>query len=504
MTLTVSGGYVKRCIAALFLILIGWVGEASGQSVLSLLFDDGYQTRFTGGNPFLRSDLFDQDTTSRGTIGGASVGVSREVDDAYREERSDGTATSIGRVRDVLRIDLPISGSRMRPELRVRFISESASALADQSQTERAEYSSERRRVAIEYAMNFGSRLRCGLKTDHSYASPSSPGTGQGYISLNLPGAMTFSVVGGSSSASRSLHLSITGTNGVVPLDYQARGARVSLAHHSDLGDAELRFGSDRVSVAEGVTRERESRFIPRALFTHRLLFLRPTISARLTGVLKIVFDKTEGRGKFLSGRSSYGNLSSYRFTATEVVVGLRHQSGKGSEWLVDLTKKSFEAQVRGYAESWPFVSFFESPLSQIENIVANGSAEVYALHVGTKRRVGDRLLVGGGVNAFRMYPELRVESWESRFLTVGRRAYIERDLSMEWIDGAAISAAIGATIWNITAEYFITQIVPLRNKVATATNGSTENETGYYRGDGRTTKTSGGQFHAIRIAWVQ
>jgi hypothetical protein len=426
-----------------------------------------------------------------------------KFDNVYREEHSDGTETVIQQYSRRGELLIPLAKNVFQPIVGVQISSQRFLTKAHQSPSEGGNYDGENNRVSLSYAMRLSNAFQFSAVVGQSFANPQLLRNYESTISVRVTPQVQFLVNAGSVSSSQTLWLNVTDINGVVPLDYQLQKAEASLKLEYPNGTFILSAKhADIVSVPEA-SREWDTKFIPHGRTASYSMLTFIPFSDKWLGVTSYEENEIEGSGRFLSRNKQYGDFSRFSFPSRTFRLGARYRFSGNGMFEADIQWRALSGTLNGTLDSWPFVSVFDMPLGQRENFEASGSLKFWKLHVSSLFPLFDNVRAGVGVSGITFFPELKIRSWESRFLSYGVRALQERELAIHQLDASILSAGVKGELFNMELQYSVNQFIPLRiirnSDYAGDEIGST--------GSGETSsspsmQSSGGQFHQLYISY--
>jgi len=455
-----------------------------------------YASRMMGGDPF------GQTVGADGSIGGLqerarpAVVLGYRYDDVYRERREDGAHSGLRRRVRLADISVPVGMNSTLPMLQLEIGSSDILGGLLYSARDRARLQGNSESFMMTYSMNLSRSLRWNLGFGRSLNSSASPQEYAGGIVFQSGGSLlTLSVE--SRGYLQSAWLNIVDVQGVLPLDYRETGLKAGVTLPVGEGRVQVSAHHGFVSSLAQATREWDTRIVPAGLSEGFAASVAVPISPTWLGLLVLEGEILGGEGVFYSRASMYASVKAGSYKSTAVVAALRFAPPQKVTVVADLQYRSMAAGVDGFAESWPFVSVLASPVAQREYFEVRGSLSFWQLHVGTTIPVGEHVALGFGANGVRLLPGLQVNSWESRFLSIGRRAYKERVLPMKLVDGVFASSGINVAFSFATLQYSITQFIPVRVLRVEPTGGQ-----GSISSRSSTqVRSGGGQFHTLVLS---
>lgn len=470
---------------------------ATAQDILSLLLSGDARSRSIGGNPF--SSLDEGNLLSSESTGyvHSSLRFDFKDDDIYREACSDGTETLLQNINRQTDLSLALSDEPMGPRLGISVKSSGSSAIMDQSPSEHANYEAEHRTVMLSYETPLGSLMRVGVAVGRSYRSPQKYAAYESRFSFLLPAGILLNLKMGSWEHSQALQLQISGTDGLLPLDYAQRGADFTLRVPVGALSVLATGHEDFISSAANSSRAFDTRFTPDGVDYGYGLHCLATIGNGWKGLLSLTRAVVEGNGIFCSSDQTYGKLDEFGFENTVAQGAVQSVGSSGGLIEADVKWQSIRGNVEGYAEDWPFVSIFDSPIPVRENVQASGGIDIMQMHVGGETSVSRLLRCAFGASILRARPDFKLESWESKYIVFGVRGYKERGISVNLIDAAILSAGVQMKLWPFIVGYSFTQFVPIYIGRSSSTGEGSVSSS--LSGQGH---ASGGQFHRLTIEY--
>ncbi len=459
--------------------------------------------RFLGGNPFSLTSGSQQWHEQHGAeLARPRITYTTHVDDVYDEVQSDGNeAGSQGYVRH-LEFLLPLSQSALRPVIGFSMTSSDFSSRFRLPSSEQADFKNGLTAIAIDYRMRLNRLLQIGGMLGHSSNGGKTQWNYRSEFVLR-PGSNVSLLVQVSDRASwQVLDLDINNVNGNLPLEFQQRAARLSVIYSSRTFTISSTALHSLISSLPDEGRLAEAHFHPEGDIDDLSVQTVYAMTEKWQGVLAVEWRALKAAGSFVFGGARYGMLREIQYDDILIQIGSQyHLSG---QWLLlmDAQWRRLRGAAYGYAESWPFISVFDSPVSSRENFIARGSAEFWKLHVGAAMPVTSNLTLGFGANYVHLIPELLLSSWESRVLVFGARGYQERTLPVRSIDLGIVSGGFQAELAGIIAEYSFVQFVPVAALRKPDDPGETTTTGPPSAVPSVASRTSGGQFHRLSIAY--
>ncbi len=486
---------IRRVHVVVFLLIICW-HAASAQDVLGLLLSGDDCSKSMGGNPFSSwsqsselSPLSVEDERSR-------VSFDYRYDNILHEVNPDGTETLLQNTVRQVNVSIPLADVTLSPKLGLSVISSGSTAIMDQSPSEVANYEGDRKAVTLSYDTPLGESMRIGVAMGQSYDSPPSAASYEGNISFLLPGGISASAKIGNWEHSEALQLQISGTDGVLPLDYVERGVHLSLFF--PLGDFTFIASGDENDLFRAITMSRSygTRFAPSGTDADYQLESMVSLSKRWKMLLSMAGQLLKGDGMFYSQAQEYGAVNGFEFGSFTLQGAAQFAFSTIGIIESDIKWQSLGGNIQGYAEAWPFTSIFDSPVPIRENVEASGRLDMLQFHIGGKVPVNHQFECGFGASILQAFPNLELDSWEAKYLIFGVRNYTQRLLAVNQIDAILLSTGAQLKIFPFIINYSITQLVPLR---ITRSGSSSSGAVLSSSGGGR---ASGGQFHHLTVVY--
>jgi hypothetical protein len=492
------GSLRKICrVPAVFLALIVCWNTASAQDVLGLFMSGNDRTKSMGGNPFASLEQEDFPSSANAVPIRRNVNFDLRYDNIYHEVHPDGVETLLQSSTRQISVSLPFSEAASSPKLKLNVISFGSIAIADQSPSERGNYQSEHKAVTLGYETPLGPSMRVGIGIGQSYGNPQSFTNYESNFSFMLPEGMSINGRIGNWEQSQVLQLQISGTDGILPLDYTKRGVHFSVS--IPLGNVKLVGSeySDYIYPATNISRLFATRFAPNGTDNGYQLQCMVSDGKKLKTLLSAREETVNGNGVFYSNDQKYGSLSGFAFKILALQSAVQYSLLSGGIVESDIKWQFVSGNLFGYAESWPFTSIFDSPIPLRENVSASGRMDILQLHVGGKVPVSEQFEFGLGVNLLRIRPNVELDSWESKYLVFGVRGYKVRTLALRLIDAAILSTGFRLQLQPFVIDYSITQFVPINIEKSGSSGGGSA-----LSSSSGTVRASGGQFHRLSVEY--
>lgn len=484
-------------VPAVFLVLTICGHSASAQDVLGLFLSGNDRSKSMGGNPFASLEQDNFPSSGNAVSFRRNVSFDLRYDNIYHEVHPDGMETLLQSSTRQINVSLPLSEAASSPKLNLNVVSLGSSAIVDQSPSERGNYQSECKAVTVGYETPLGPSMHVGIGIGQSYGNPQSFTNYESSFSLLLPEGISINGRIGNWEQSQVLQLQISGTDGILPLDYVKRGVHFSIS--IPLGNVKL-VGSehnDFIYPAANLSRLYETRFAPNGSDNGYQLHCVITTGKQWKTLLSADEETINGNGIFYSSDQKYGSLSGFFLETVTLQGAVQYSVSSGGVIESDLKWQSISGNILGYAESWPFTSIFDSPIPLRENIKASGQLDMLQLHVGGKVPISDQFEFGLGVNLLRMRPKVELDSWESKYLVFGMRGYKVRALAVRLVDAAILSTGFRLHLQPFIIDYSIMQFVPLNIEKSGSSGGGS-----VISSSSGTVRASGGQFHHLTVEY--
>lgn len=461
-----------RLIAAgSILALLAISGQASAQDLLRMFLPGDPQYQLMGGNPFSTMRADGNGYSGAPTDSRMFVRYDGRFDGYYSELRTDGSSPSLDGQTHSLTFQLPLrTGARFGLTAQSRQLLSEARNTSDQL----LNYDNSLRRIRLSYESPLFQSIRWNATLGHSNASSSlfqDIGTS---ILIQMPaGALSLNVE--RSSNSQELNLAVAGVQGFLPLDHQNLTVKVGLASGGSTPRITVSGFQTTVSPLPRSVDRDLLRFEPAGFVKGWELRLETPVVSSWKGMITMEGLAFAGDGIFTAAGSRYGQLKNAEYRDVSASAGLMTAGPSGSMFVADFKWMRVDGSFTGYAESWPFVSALESFISQRGSFQVAGSFSLSQFHAGGLMAVARWLELGAGITAMRIVPALRIESWQPGFLGVGRKAYADRQLSIDRIDGAMLSGGFRLHAGNIRVDYSISQFVPVALRKSEPLDGATD-----------------------------
>ncbi|TAK50569.1 MAG: hypothetical protein EPO24_16720, partial [Bacteroidetes bacterium] len=464
------------------------------QDILEMFFSGKQSYRMMGENPFEHSSeevsIIQQAATT------PRVGFNYKFNNVYREQRSDGTETLIENYSRSVNVLLPLSRSAFHPTLDVSITSSRFSAIVNQSLEDGGAYRGEDTRFALSYSMRLSNALQFGAMVGQSYINPHVISDYESRISVQISPRIAATLNAGRVSSSQLLRLNITNIRGVMPLDCQLQKTEASLKVQYPAVTLFIRGRRANILSTPEISREYETQFAPQGeVVSYSTQAILP-LSEHWLGLLSFEGEEIEGRGKFLSYQRQYGTFSNFGYTSKSFLIGARYSFSERGTLVTSLQHRTITGALTGNVDSWPFVNVFDMPFGLRENYNATGGISFWKAHVGGIIPLAEFIDVGVGISGLRMYPELQVQSWESKFLTYGIKAFQERELAVDVLDAGILSTGLRMNFEKFDLTYSFNQLVPLRIVRKEEYVGDEIGSVSSTDGFTTSVQSSGGQFH--------
>ena len=476
--------------------------DARCQDVLGYFLSGSPADRMTGGNIFSGTPEFKPLSLPSAEMMHPVAGYEYRFDNLYKEELADGDVNQAQRYSRAFSLSLPLQYGMFSPVLDLSVISTSAGTRIAQDSGEAGDYASRNNVVNLSYAMRLSSAISISADVSSLSDGNHSFTNGNAMVTFDLGPRSAISFRTGNIGSFNLLQLTITGVDGVLPLHIQKSG--FAFAGQTALERLSLAFSFEQSSLLSvpDVTEENNTRFLPQGTLLEAVTGARYDLRDNVSLMIGGKYVQATGAAKFLSGSSSYGNLSSFGFNSAEVHAGVRYGTTASRFITGDLQWQRLSGGLRGYVESWPFVSIFDALVSSRENFGAAGSLEYLKVHLGGTFPMSDNITIGLGNNLLHAMPSLTVETWQPKYIIFGVRAYDKKELDIRSLDLMIASAGMKMRLGGYILTYSINQFVPLHiDKGETASgSGSAPSQPG--TGTTQTLKTSGGQFHQLSVVY--
>ena len=439
--------------------------DAPAQDLLRIFIPGDPQFQLIGGNPF--SGLSPIHDSNRGA--GTFVRFDRRMDDYYSEERRDGTSPTLGNHIHLLTLQVPFrSGAMFGLAAKSSRLSSQARNTSDQLM----DYDNTLKLVRLSYDTHLFQSVRWNLALGHSNAATALLQDVGTSVSFRVPaGAISFHV--DRSSNSQEMRISVAGTQGLLPLHHRTLSVRIGL----DLGTAKSRMilngYQTMVSPLPGIPNRDRLRFEPAGFVRGWESRFETSITPSWKGMVAFEGLSFTGDGRFMFNGSRYGLVNNVNYRDVSASAGLMTSGPSGSLFLLDVKWMDIAGSFGGYADSWPFVSAMQSLISQRGNFQIAGSFRLMQIHAGALLPAASWLQFGGGLTALRIVPKLQIESWQPGFLGVGRKAYADRRLSLDRLDGMLLSGGAKLNVGTIRFDYSVSQFIPIALRKRTLAAGT-------------------------------
>ncbi len=470
------------------------------QDVLDVFFSGDTRYRMVGEYPFA---LTSEGKNIRSNfITSPSLQFNYRFNNVYHETHSDGTETIIQNYSRSAEALIPLSKSSYNPVIGVQITSARFLAGINQSPTEKGTYDGDNNRISLSYAMRLSSTLQFSASIGQSYANPQLLRNYESTIAVQLTPQVLLSLNAGNITKSQMLWLHVNDVNGVLPLDYQMQKTEVSIHLDYPFGTFLLSAKQANLLSLPEASREWETQFVPLGQSANYSLQVLVPLSEQWMGLASYEQDEIGGDGNFLSRQHRYGTFSRFSYQSQSVRFGTKYDWSEQGMVEADIQWRNLSGVINGNVESWPFVSFFDMPLGQRENIEATGSLKFWKLHFSSFIPIIDNVQAGFGITGLTIFPELKVRSWESRFLSYGVRALQEKELAIDVLQASIFSAGLKGTISSIEILYSFNQFIPLRIVRKSEFAGEEISETGSGESSPTSSNSSGGQFHQMVVRY--
>ncbi len=486
-----------RLITTILLLLSH---SSFSQDILGLFYSGDSRYRMIGENPFA---LAKEGNHLLHSITSPTLHFDYRFDNVYHEEYSNGTETVIQQYSRKGELLIPLAKNPFQPIVGVHVTSQRFLTKARQSLSEGGTYDGENNRVSFSYSMRLSNAFQFSALVGQSFANPQLLRNYESTISVQVSPHVQFHLNAGSVSSSQTLWLNVTDIYGIVPLDYQLQKTEASLRLEYPSITFILSGKQANIVSVPDAGREWETKFIPQGRVANYSVFTFIPLSGKWLGMTSYEQDEIEGSGRFLSRNKQYGDFSKFSFPSRAFRLGARYQFSEHGMFEADVQWRILSGTLNGTLDSWPFVSVFDMPLGLRENFEAAGSLKFWKLHLSSLFPLFDNVQAGVGVSGLTMFPELKVRSWESRFLSYGVRALQERVLAIQQLDASILSAGVKGKLLNMEIQYSFNQFIPLRIIRDSDYTGDEIGSTGSNSSSPSSSKqSSGGQFHQLNISY--
>ena len=457
-----------------WILVLACPAESSAQDLLQLFMPGDASSRMMGGNAFGPPFPGSDQTVGTGMSRHPAVIMQYQYDDVYRESRGDGAYSGLQRRLGTAEIFVPLDAGPSRSALQLDVRSRGVQGGLLYSTRDRAQLQGSHQSVMMTYSMNLSRTLRWNLGLGRSLVSGNVPQEYEGGL-LFRSSSLVLNVTTGTRSHFQSVELNIAGVRGILPLDFRQTGLEAAVSFAGESVQIEGRGYQGFISPLPGLTHESDTRLVPSGRTEGYSIRAVAPLSPDWHWLVIAERRLINGGGTYYSRGSSYANLKGGGYANTMIAAALQYARPTVTV-VADAGFRSLSASVEGFAESWPFISVLESPVSQREYFRMRGSLSLWQLHVGAELAVTHSLGLGLGANAVRLAPALNVDSWESRFLSFGTRDQ----------QGSA------------TIRYSITQFIPVRLERVEPTGG----QISLSSSTSTLIRSSGGQFHTLTVAY--
>lgn len=392
-------------------------------------------------------------------------------DGYYGELRTDGSSPRLDGQTHSITFQLPLrTGARFGLTAQSRQLISEARNTSDQV----LNYDNSLKLIQLSYETSLSQSIGWNATLGHSNASSALLQDIGTSISIQVPaGALSLNVE--RSSNSQELNLAVAGVQGLLPLDHQNVTVKVGLASGGSTPRITVSGFQTIISPLPRSENRNWLRFEPAGFVRGWELRLEAPVVSSWKGMISLEGLAFGGDGIFTSAGSRYGRVNNAEYRDVSASAGLMTASQSGSMFVADFKWMDVDGSFTGYAESWPFVSTLESIISQRGSFQVAGSFRLSQLHAGGLIAVERWLELGAGITAMRIVPALRIETWQPGFLGVGRKAYADRRLSIDRIDGAMLSGGFRLRAGNIRVDYSISQFIPISLRKSGLVDGSTD-----------------------------
>jgi hypothetical protein len=461
--------------------------SAEAQDIARLFLPGDPAFQLMGGNPL---SIIEAGAGSK-----LFVRYNSRFDDYYHEQRRDGSSPSLGGAVHSIKAGVAFpSGSTLNLIGQSEYLTSQARSSSDQLM----DYSNNRKFLGLAYGMPLSPGLRWTVNVGYSDAS--------GSVLQDIGTAVSFSLPNGALSIglerttnAQQMGVIVSSIRGTLPLNHQNIISRVAVT----TGSESVRFS---FAASQTVVSPHHDQSHPDGLRFEPAGYVRQwqsRMEAGLNGSWKMVLTAEgnvfQGRGAFTANGSGYGMLERADYEETSVSGGLVHESA-GLMFVSDLSWTRIDGSLDGRIESWPFVSLLQSPFSQRANFDIEGTFRLLNAHTGAIVKLTDWLNMGGGISVLRLIPDLRIESWQAGFLGIGRKAYTDRRLSVEQLDGGMISAGFQMRLGDVGIDYSVNQFVPINLQKTSLPSGTSGIFTAPQAGT--VVKSWGGLFQRVSVKW--
>jgi len=467
------------------LLLMFPAAEAQDLSRLFLPGDPAFQ--LMGGNPL---STIEADAGSN-----LIVRYDSRFDNYYREERRDGSSPSLGGAVHSIEAAVAFpSGSTLNLLAQSEYLTSQARSSSDQMM----DYSNNRRFMRLAYGMPLTGGLQWTVSLGHSEASGSifqDIGTN---IAFSLPhGALSLGLE--RTTSAQQMGVIVSSIRGTLPLNHQNLISRIALS--SGIESVRFTLAASQTVVSPHYDQRNDNglRFEPAGYVRQWQSRIEAGLSDSWKMVMKAEGNVFEGRGAFTSNGSGYGMLERADYEEVSVSGGVLRESG-GFSFVSDVSWTRIIGSLDGRVESWPFVSVLQSPFAQRANFDIEGTFRLLKVHTGAIVQLTDWFKMGGGISVLRLIPDLRIESWQPGFLGIGRKAYTDRRLSVEQLDGGMISAGFQMKLGNVAIDYSVNQFIPINLQKTSLPLGASGIFTAPQAG--AVVRSWGGMFQRVSVRW--
>ena len=441
--------------------------SATAQDLLRIFAPGDPQYQLIGGNPFSVKSQFPDSDPGSSTF----VRFDGRADNYYSEERKDGTSPSLGSQTHSLALHLPFrSNSFFDLSARSTRLSSQARNSSDQVM----DYQNSLKLVRLSYDMPLYQSVRWNLALGHSNATTALFQDIATSVSFRVPaGALSLQV--DRSSNSQDMRVSVAGAQGLLPLDHRIFSVRIGLAVGTPDSRIILNGYQTMVSPLPGTLNRDRLRFEPAGSIRGWESRFETSITSSWRGMLALEILSFGGGGTFKFNGSRYGLVNNVEYKDVSASAGVMTSGPSGSLFLADVKWMEVAGSFAGHAETWPFVSGLQSLISQRGNFQIAGSFRLTQIHAGALLPAASWLRFGGGITALRLIPALRIESWQTGFLGTGRKAYADRRLSVDRLDGMLLSGGVRLHAGTVRFDYSISQFVPIALEKKRLVEGATD-----------------------------
>lgn len=475
-----------RLLASLLLAF----GVADAQDLTRLFLPGDPAFQLMGGNPL---SIIEADAGS-----GLFVRYDSRFDDYYREYANAGSSPSLGGTMHSVQAGVAFpSGSTFHLLAQTEELTSRARNSGDQL----LDYSNNRKFLRLSYGMPLGRGLRWTASLGHSDASGSALQDVGTSVSFSLPHS-ALSIGLERTTNAQQLGIIVSSIRGTLPLDHQNIISRVALTTGSESVRFSLAASQTVVSPHNDQSHPDGLRFEPAGFVRQWQSRMEAGLAESWKMVITAEGSVVEGRGSFTANGSGYGMLERAYYHETTVSGGLVRES----EQLLlvgDLSWTRINGALNGRVDSWPFVSALVSPFSQRANFEIEGSFRLLKAHAGAVVPLADWFNLGGGISVLRLLPDLRIESWQGGLLGIGRKAYTDRRLSVEQLDGGMVSAGFQLKLGDVRIDYSANQFVPISLQKSSPPSGTAGMlEIFPAPQAGAAARSSGGLFQKLSVKW--